>query len=93
MVAALAPVAAKALSSAARAIFANPGMRNAVLKNKDAILKNAGNLQKSVDKLGGMDSMANMVAFPYGMMVGKLGGNGKISGAAEIFTKVATRMA
>ncbi len=93
MVAALAPVAGKMLAQAARAVFANPGIRNAVLKNKDAILKNAGNLQKSVDAMGGANSMAGMVAFPYGMMLGKLGGNGAISEAAGIFTKVATRMA
>lgn len=93
MVAALAPVAGKMLAKAARAVFANPGIRNAVLKNKDTILKNAGNLQKSVDALGGATSMAGMATFPYGMMLGKLGGNGAIDQAAGIFTKVATRMA
>lgn len=93
MVAALAPMAGKALASAARALFSNPAARQAVLKNKDAILSHAGKLQSSIDKLGGAGGgMMSMVAFPYGAMLSGLAGKNQITNAAGIFTKVAGRM-
>ncbi len=86
-------IAGKAVATVARTLFKRAGLRSAVLNNKSAIMKHAGNLQGSIDKLGGAGNMLSMVAFPYGAMVSGLAGKGHITNAAGVFTKVAGRMA